>query len=78
MKLKELILGIAKNRVLHIFLASMTVYAGFSETWETLADDFTSKNIKGAHGVIFVGVLHLLRSLSEFIEAADYIKESLD
>ena len=43
-----------------------------------LGDDSPSKNIKGAHGVIFVGVLHLLRSLSEFIEAADYIKESLD
>ncbi len=78
MKLKKLILRVAKNRVLHIFLGLMTVYAGFSETWETLADDFTSKNFKGAHGVIFVGVLHLLRSLSEFIEAADYIKESLD
>jgi hypothetical protein len=78
MKTKEIILRVAKNKFLHIFLGLMTVYAGFSEVWETLADDFRSANIRGGHGVLFVGVLHLLRSFSEFVEAADYLKEGVD
>jgi hypothetical protein len=78
MKAKEIILKVAKNKFLHIFLGLVTVYAGFSETWGTLAEDFSSGNIRGGHGVIFVGVLHLLRSISEFVEAADYLEEGID
>ncbi|MFT6583881.1 MAG: hypothetical protein ACJAU6_004341, partial [Alphaproteobacteria bacterium] len=32
MKAKEIILWVAKNKFLHIFLGLITVYAGFSET----------------------------------------------
>jgi len=78
MKIKKIILRVAKNKSLHIFLGAMTVYAGFSEIWETIADDFRSANIRGGHGVIFVGVLHLLHSFSEFVESADYFKEGID
>jgi hypothetical protein len=78
MKAKEIILWVAKNKFLHIFLGLITVYAGFSEIWETLAKDISSGHIRGGHGVIFVGVLHLLRSISEFIEAADYLEEGID
>ena len=78
MKAKEIILWVAKNKFLHIFLGLITVYAGFSETWETLAKDISSRQIKGGHGVIFIGVLHLLRSIAEFIEAADYLEEGID
>jgi hypothetical protein len=78
MKAKEIILWVAKNKFLHIFLGLITVYAGFSETWETLAKDISSGQIKGGHGVIFIGVLHLLRSTAEFIEAADYLEEGID
>ena len=34
-------------------------------------------NIKAAHGVICVGLLHLLRSISEFIETANYLNEGM-
>ena len=78
MKAKEIILWVAKNKFLHIFLGLITVYAGFSETWETLAKDISSGQIKGGHGVILIGVLHLLRSIAEFIEAADYLEEGID
>ncbi|MDB0028196.1 hypothetical protein N9E54_02980 [Alphaproteobacteria bacterium] len=77
MKPKKILTKIAKNKLLHVFLGLMTVYAGVSETYETLADDLLSANIKAAHGVICVGLLHLLRSISEFIEAADYLNESI-
>jgi hypothetical protein len=78
MRAKEIILRVSKNKFLHIFLGLITVYAGISETWETLAEDFSSGNIRGGHGVIFIGVLHLLHSISEFVEAADYLKEGVD
>ena len=78
MKAKEIVLWVAKNKFLHIFLGLITVYAGFSETWETLAKDISSGQIKGGHGVILIGVLHLLRSIAEFIEAADYLEEGID
>ncbi|MBT6529894.1 MAG: hypothetical protein HOK99_03165 [Betaproteobacteria bacterium] len=78
MQAKKIILWVAKNKFLHIFLGLITVYAGFAETWETLAKDFSSGNIRAGHGVIFIGMLHLLRSISEFVEAADYLKEGID
>ena len=78
MKAKEIIPWVAKNKFLHIFLGLITVYAGFSETWETLAKDFSSGKIQGGHGVIFIGVLHLLRSIAEFVEAADDLEEGID
>jgi hypothetical protein len=78
MTIKKIILSVAKNKPLHIFLGLMTVYAGFSEVWETIADDFLSANIKAGHGVIFVGTLHLFRSFSEFVESADYLQEGVD
>ncbi|MDG0995673.1 MAG: hypothetical protein P8O97_00805 [Gammaproteobacteria bacterium] len=78
MILRTIILSVAKNKYLHVFLGVMTIYAGFSEISGTLVEDFSSWNFKGAHGVMFIGVLHLLHSLSEFIEAADYLKESID
>ena len=78
MTTKKIILSVAKNKPLHIFLGLMTVYAGISEVWETISDDFLSANIRGGHGVMFVGILHLFRSLSEFVESADYLEEGID
>ena len=78
MTTKKIISVVAKNKHLHIFLGLMTVYAGISEVWETVSDDFLSANIRGGHGVVFVGILHLLRSLSEFVESSDYLEEGLD
>ena len=78
MTTKKIIFYVAKNKYLHIFLGLMTVYAGISEVWETIYDDFRSANIKAGHGVVFVGILHLLRSFSEFVESADYLEEGID
>lgn len=78
MTTKGIIIRVAKNKPLHIFLGLMTVYAGFSEIWETISDDFLSANIRAAHGVIFVGVIHILNSFSEFVESADYLKEGVE
>jgi hypothetical protein len=77
MRAKKIILWIAKNKFLHIFLGLMTLYAGFSETWETIAEDISSGQIRAGHGVIFIAVLQLLRSISEFIEAADYLEDGI-
>lgn len=78
MKIKEIIIKIATNKTLHLFLGLMTVYAGASEAWDTIVDDFSSMNVRASHGVVFLGVLHLLRSISEFIESADYFKEGME
>tara|TARA_B110000908_G_C10225465_1_gene437690 strand:- start:430 stop:666 length:237 start_codon:yes stop_codon:yes gene_type:complete len=75
---RTIILSVAKNKYLHVFLGVMTIYAGFSEVSGTLIEDFSSWSFNGLHGVMFAGALHLLRSLSEFIEAADYLKEGID
>jgi len=77
MKAKVLILWVAKNKILHIFLGLMTFYAGLSETWDTLAEDISSGHIRVGHGVISIAVLQLLRSISEFIEAADYLEDGI-
>ena len=55
----------------------MTFYAGLSETWDTLAEDISSGHIRVGHGVISIAVLQLLRSISEFIEAADYLEDGI-
>ena len=78
MFIKEIIIKVAKNRLLHLFLGLMTVYAGASEAWETIVDDFSSAHIRASHGVIFLGAYHLLRSISEFVESADYLKEGIE
>ena len=56
----------------------MTILAGFTEIWKTISEDFISGNIRGAHGVIIIGVLHFSRALAEFVEASDYLKESIE
>tara|TARA_E500000318_G_scaffold77626_3_gene72407 strand:+ start:9969 stop:10256 length:288 start_codon:yes stop_codon:yes gene_type:complete len=78
MEIKKFIISIATNKFLHLFLGLMTVYAGASEAWETIVDDFSSAHIRASHGVIFLGAYHLLRSLAEFVESADYFKESIE
>ena len=78
MLLKEIIIKIAQNKILHLFLGLMTVYAGASEAWDTIVDDFSSMNIRSSHGVIFLGAYHMLRSISELIESTDYLKEGIE
>jgi hypothetical protein len=78
MAIKQSIIFVAENKYLHLFLGSMTILAGFTEIWGTISEDFISGTIRGAHGVIIIGVLHFFRALAEFVEAADYLKESIE
>jgi len=40
-------------------------------------EDFTTGNFHSAHGVVAIGIWHLCRSVSELIEASDYLNEGL-
>jgi len=48
------------------------------EVGETLQDDLVNGNFRSGHGVVLIGVWHLLQSLSEIIEASDYLDEGLE
>ena len=78
MIIKKSIIFVARNKYLHLFLGAMTILAGFTEIWDTIREDFISGNIRGHHGVIFIGVIHFFRALAEFVEASDFLKEGIE
>jgi hypothetical protein len=78
MAIKQSIIFVARNKYLHLFLGSMTILSGFTEIWETISEDIISGNIRGGHGIIIIGVGHFFRALAEFVEASDYLKESVE
>lgn len=75
--MKSIIRSVARNKYLHLFLGLVTVFAGLNEAWDTISEDFTTGNFHSAHGVVAIGIWHLCRSVSELIEASDYLKEGL-
>ena len=78
MRLKELILYVARNKWLHLFLGMVVVFSGLNEVWDTLSEDLVSGNFHSGHGIVMVGLWHFLQSISEIIESADYLKEGLE
>jgi len=78
MIVRKFIKFVSKNKIFHLFLGSVTIMSGINEVWETIFDDIISGNIHSGHGVIFIGIWHCARSLSEFVEASDYLNEGLE
>lgn len=76
--LKRLIMIIAHSKYSHIFLGLIVVAAGLGEVMETIAEDFSSGNIHSGHGVVILGVWHVLKALGELIEGSDYLDEGLE
>jgi len=75
--MKSVIRFISKNKIFHLFLGLVTFSAGLNEAWETISEDIISGRFHSAHGVIAIGVWHMCRSISEIIEASDYLNEGL-
>lgn len=75
--MKSVIRFIARNHYLHLLLGIVTACAGVNEAVDTLVDDFLSVNPHSAHGVIAIGLWHVCRSISEIVEASDYLEEGL-
>ena len=75
--MKKWIRVIAGNSYLHTFLGVIVALTGLLEVGETLQDDFVNGKFHSGHGVVLIGVWHVLQSLSEIIEASDYLDEGL-
>tara|TARA_E500000331_G_scaffold181987_1_gene175380 strand:- start:379 stop:549 length:171 start_codon:yes stop_codon:yes gene_type:complete len=56
----------------------MIILGGVNEVWETIEEDLLAANLRGSHGAAMLGAIHCLRSLSEFVEAADAFKEGAE
>ena len=78
MIIKKSIIFVARNKYLHLFLGVMIMLAEFTEIWDTIHEDFISGNIRGHHGVIFIGVIHFSRALAEFVKASNFLKEGIE
>jgi hypothetical protein len=75
--MKSIIRFVAKNKFFHLFLGLVTCVAGINEAWDTISEDFMTGNLHGAHGVVAIGIWHICRSISEIVEASDYLNEAL-
>ena len=75
--MKSIIRFVARNKYFHLFLGLVTLCAGLNEAWDTIFEDFATVNFHSAHGVVAIGIWHLCRSVSELVEAADYLNEGL-
>lgn len=62
----------------HLFLGLMVMATGLSEAWQTLYDDILSGNFGGHHGVIVLGLWHLLGSVAEIAESFDYLEQGVE
>ena len=76
--MKKWIRVIAGNSYLYTFLGVIVALTGLLKIAETLQDDFVNCKFRSGHGVVLIGVWHLLQSLSEIIEASDYLDEGLE
>ena len=76
--MKRFIGALASNRYLHLFLGTMVALTGLAEAAQTLGEDFLSGELRGAHGVVLLGLWHMAKSFSEIVEASDYLKEGLE
>jgi hypothetical protein len=75
--MKSIIKFVAQNKFFHLFLGLVTVFTGLNEAWDTIYKDFSTANFHSAHGVVAIGVWHLCRSISELVEASDYLDEGV-
>jgi hypothetical protein len=75
--MKSIIRFVAQNKFFHLFLGLVTVFAGLNEAWDTISQDFSTGNFHSAHGVVAIGVWHLCRSISELVEASDYLDKGV-
>ena len=76
--MRKILFWVATNKYLHLFLGVMIILGGVNEVWETIEEDLLAANLRGSHGAAMLGAIHCLRSLSEFVEAADAFKEGAE
>ena len=52
--------------------------SGLAEAWDGLSNNLLTLNIGSEHGVILLGVAHILRALPELFEGLEYAEEVLE
>ncbi|MDP7052883.1 MAG: hypothetical protein QGI61_01720 [Alphaproteobacteria bacterium] len=76
--MKKWITALAGNSYLNLFLGVVVALTGLMEVGETLQHDFVNGKIRSGHGVVLIGVWHLVRSVADLLDAADYFKDGLE
>ncbi len=68
MNFRELLINIAENNYLNLFVGIFLCYCGLNEAWGALHEDIRSLNFGAHHGIIVIGLINTFKSLSHIIK----------
>ena len=64
----SLLINIAENNYLNLFVGIFLCYCGLNEAWGALHEDIRSLNFGAHHGIIVIGLINTFKSLSHIIK----------
>ena len=62
-----------KNPIFNLIFAAVLIYSSLNEAWPTLIEDIKGFDLGGHHGVGFLGLWHVLRTLAELREPIEWV-----
>jgi hypothetical protein len=76
--IKRIILFLARNPYIHIFIGAVVLIAGLIEVLENIEQDWDALTLGAHHGVSLMGLWSLLRGCCDAMESFDYLEQGID
>jgi heme/copper-type cytochrome/quinol oxidase subunit 3 len=65
----------AKNPYVQMFMAVVLIVSSITEGWGSMAADVSHGRLRAFHGTLLLGIVHLLRTLPDVVEAIERAAE---
>ncbi len=75
MSVLEKLRSFSESKYLKLTVGLILLGSGLHEAWETLAEDLSNLNVGAHHGVMVLGVFHILQTLPDIIVGLKHVKD---
>ena len=69
--MRKVLRYLSKNKVLHLLVGIFAVSAGLIDVADTIMEDISTFNLRGSHGLVGLGIMHCLSSLTDIVDGID-------
>jgi hypothetical protein len=69
--MRKVLRYLSKNKALHLLVGIFAVSAGLMDVADTIMEDIATFNLRGSHGLVGLGMWHLLSSLTDIVDGID-------
>lgn len=73
--IKKIVLWISSNTYLQLFLGLVVLATGLIDAWVTMDGHLFSGAPGAHHGVVLIGLWHVMKAVAEMIESFDYLRD---